>query len=752
MALDFPSSPTNGQTYTSNGRAWTWNSSTSTWESTNPINFLSIATGMATPDYIQFDTSATNTTAVGKLYWDAGEGSFLYTLSGGNVTQNLHPGSELVYNGTGSSLTKGQVVYLSGAQGQRPSVALALATSEATSARTIGIVAETIANGAEGWIRTIGILEGFDTSAFTEGAQLYLSGTTAGAMTATKPVAPTHLVYTARVIKSHATAGRILVDIQNGYELDELHDVAISSPSTGQTIVYNSTTSLWSNGTLPVSGGGTGATNLTSGYLLKGNGTSAVSASVVYDDGTNVGIGTSSPTARLTAKGGITQVFNYSGAAASPSETFDWPFPALEVTSYGDFTSQTMLALTLPNDGGYYLDYSVWNFKLQQTAGSTTSAGVSGCTFGGPGYLGFAPGGSERMRIDSAGNVGIGTSSPGFLCDVNGYFRSQSMMSGNDTDGWGRIVNAGGALYIQAGSLNSGSATAQPIIFTNMYGGSERMRIDSAGNVGIGLADPSQKLDVAGGISLRPGGSVGADAVLTADASSGANGISLIAGFASGGYGPIKFVTSATERMRIDSAGNVGIGDTNPGGTGADKSLVVATSGNLCIVKGYTTSTASTASARFDWAIGRANAYVISALNDNNGYPYFIINTGPGVTGPMYMQNGTGGVYLSRNATSWTGNSDERVKDIIEPIVGAVDKLATLRTVFGKYKDDVNGVRRPFLIAQDLQKVYPEVVTEPAPLPGQDFAPLGVSYTDLVPVLVAAINELSERLAALEAK
>lgn len=215
------------------------------------VDLLNVTTGIASPDYIQFDTGATNTPAVGKIYWDAGEGSFLYTLSGGNVAQNLHPGSELVYNGTGAALTKGQVVYLNGAQGQRPSVALALATSDTTSARTIGIVAETIANGAEGWIRTSGILEGFDTSAFTDGAQLYLSGTTAGAMTATKPVAPTHLVYTARVIKSHATAGRILVGIQNGYELDEIHDVLITSPvGDNEVLAYNSATGLWKNETI----------------------------------------------------------------------------------------------------------------------------------------------------------------------------------------------------------------------------------------------------------------------------------------------------------------------------------------------------------------------------------------------------------------------------------------------------------------------------------------------------------------------
>lgn len=113
---------------------------------------------------------------------------------------------------------------------------------------------------------------------------------------------------------------------------------------------------------------------------------------------------------------------------------------------------------------------------------------------------------------------------------------------------------------------------------TVQVNGNDVVTVNSSGNVGIGLADPSQKLDVAGGISLRPGGSVGANAVLTADATSGANGISLLAGFASGGYGPIKFVTSATERMRIDSAGTLTSQPTYDN-TAAGSTVVVTSTG-----------------------------------------------------------------------------------------------------------------------------------------------------------------------------
>lgn len=206
---------------------------------------------IATPDYIDFDTTNAAGTAVARLGWDNGEGTLVLGLKGGNVNMPL---GELIYqmcyNGTGSTIAKGQVVYISGGQGQRPSVTLAQANGDATSARTFGVAAEAIANGAEGIVVEYGIIEGLDTSAYTAGQTLYLSGTTAGAFQTTKPVAPIHLVYVANVIRSHASSGRIFVKVQNGYELDEIHDVLISGPTDGQALIYDGTSSLWKNETI----------------------------------------------------------------------------------------------------------------------------------------------------------------------------------------------------------------------------------------------------------------------------------------------------------------------------------------------------------------------------------------------------------------------------------------------------------------------------------------------------------------------
>lgn len=253
-----------------------------------------ITGGISSPDFVQFDTTATVTPATGRLYFNDGEGGLSYTLKGGNVVQEVGQSQQvLIYNGTGAALTKGQVVYTNGAQGQRPTVALALATGDATSARTLGIVAEAIANGAEGWVTSLGIIENINTSAFTAGAQLYLSGTTAGGLTATKPVAPIHMVYVARCIKSHATAGRLFVTVQNGYELDELHDVSAVSPANNDGIFFNTSTSLWEKKSIVTALGYTpyNATN-PNGYTSNTGTVTSITAGTGLSGGTITSSGT----------------------------------------------------------------------------------------------------------------------------------------------------------------------------------------------------------------------------------------------------------------------------------------------------------------------------------------------------------------------------------------------------------------------------------------------------------------------------
>ena len=130
-----------------------------------------------------------------------------------------------VTNDDSVTITAGQPVYAFGAAGNRMSVKLANNTGDATSAQTVGLVfSSSIAPNQRGFVITQGVIDGLNTGTYNPGDQLYL-GAKAGSLTDVKPYAPNHLVYIGIVEIANAGNGQIYVKPQNGYELDELHDV-----------------------------------------------------------------------------------------------------------------------------------------------------------------------------------------------------------------------------------------------------------------------------------------------------------------------------------------------------------------------------------------------------------------------------------------------------------------------------------------------------------------------------------------------
>jgi hypothetical protein len=199
---------------------------------------------------------------VGATQWNNTIGSSETLLKGGNVT--LKNGVDLVARivnkvTPNTTLTKAayQAVRVSGATGGRLSVELAQANNDLNSADTIGLVCETIATNQEGFIITVGQLLDINTTGslqgetWADGDVLYLSPTTAGQITKVKPTGAGHIVVIGYVEYAHANNGAIYVKIMNGWELDELHDVDIVSPTNNQGLIYNSTTSLWENKDIP---------------------------------------------------------------------------------------------------------------------------------------------------------------------------------------------------------------------------------------------------------------------------------------------------------------------------------------------------------------------------------------------------------------------------------------------------------------------------------------------------------------------
>ncbi|CAB4148622.1 hypothetical protein UFOVP533_14 [uncultured Caudovirales phage] len=221
---------------------------------------VDLGTHNLTADHIGLNVSPSGAGyVVGATQWNNTIGSSETLLKGGTVS--LKNGVDLVARVVNkvtpnTTLTKAayQAVRVSGAQGQRLAVELAQANNDNNSADTIGIVCETIATNQEGFIQTVGQLENINTTGslqgetWTDGDVLYLSPTTAGRLTNIKPTGATgHIVVIGYVEYAHANNGKIYVKIMNGWELDELHNVSITTPANNDILQYQSSTSLWKN-------------------------------------------------------------------------------------------------------------------------------------------------------------------------------------------------------------------------------------------------------------------------------------------------------------------------------------------------------------------------------------------------------------------------------------------------------------------------------------------------------------------------
>jgi len=273
------------------------------------------------------------------------------------------------------------------------------------------------------------------------------------------------------------------------------------------------------------------------------------------------------------------------------------------------------------------------------------------------------------------------------------------------------LAEKGGGYGTSAG-LVVGNSDNAPVMFTT--NATERMRIGADGNVGIGETSPAAQLHVknSGGNSVSIVGQYGTGT--RAEISAFANQVELRA--YNGTNDVMTFKTGSTERMRIDSGGNVSVGTTS---AVSNARLAVERIGGV----GNEAAIGFTSSGTAKWKIG------------NNASDSFVVYTPSNV-----------GVYINSGATSWTATSDERLKNITGNIENALDAVQTLRAVKFTWIADDENKSQVGLIAQDVQAVLPEVITEDAE------GYLGIRYTETIPLLVAAIQEQQTTIEALEAR
>jgi hypothetical protein len=355
-------------------------------------------------------------------------------LAGGTaVARNLEVE---VRNQSGSTIAAGSIVYISGATGNKPLITLAQANNDANSAQTIGFVKTAIANNGTGFVIVRGELENIDTSALTEGVQLYLSPTVAGSWTTTKPSAPQHLVYVGIVIRSHPNFGTILVAVQNGYELDELHDVAIASKANNNLLAYESSTNLWKNKTYSALGLLTSADAASTYQTLAGMSSYLTTS-------------TAASTYALKTNGELKGNFTLDGTASSPNSDGTILIGSLSsgysylYVGAGDIQGRTFSgtasSFQLNGTSGLQLFTSGQGVRFPDTTTQTTAyPGSSGFLLKADNLSGLANTGTART------NLGLGTMATATAADYS-------------------TTTAANALYYPLSSNPAGYLTSAPV-------------------------------------------------------------------------------------------------------------------------------------------------------------------------------------------------------------------------------------------------------------------------------------------------
>ena len=465
-------------------------------------------------------------------------------------------------------------------------------------------------------------------------------------------------------------------------------------------------------------GAGTGDASLM-GMVASGDNfkitTSSAVGTVSFDR--NVGIGTSSPSAKLDVRGGI---------------------------RLGDTIADVA-------DGGRPIIYA-----SDGTGSHTGHALVIQARDGAGSEIDFVTGTTPttRMRIDSSGRVGIGTSSPSSVLEVCGTSSGQNVLHLSNTAG----TSDGGAenqLRVTCnGNTNWGNLDIQAYQTIFSQNGSERMRIDSSGNVGIGTTSPTHSISLEQSNKLGWVSTVGSDKAAIEF---------------SGVDDSLRFYnnTGSTERMRIDSSGNLLVGKTSTSSTvdgvtsfNSGAIEIVRTSNPLLYLNRQTSDG--------DIAVFRKNGTTVGSIGTASGYS----TIGSGDTG-LIFHSGDDAIYgwntstnAARgsaidlgtntrkfkdahfsgtvNAANFNTTSDATLKTNVETLTGSLDAVKALRGVSFDWIE--NGNSEVGVIAQEVEAVVPDVVST------NDQGIKSVKYGNLVGVLIEAIKEQQQRIEALEAK
>jgi hypothetical protein len=387
-----------------------------------------------------------------------------------------------------------------------------------------------------------------------------LSGTTAGAFTSAKTLAPTHLVYVGIVTRAHPTQGTIEVKIQNGYELNEIHDVQISSPANKDILYHDTASSLWKHASIATVLGFTpyNATNpsnyipltaLSASAPLSYNNTTGAFSITQANTSTN-GFLSSTDWNTFNSKQSALTLGNVSEVS---SNVLMFPDGGTGKT-IGNLSIQMIQAGASTNGFLSSTDWTTFNNKQNAITGAATTITASDLTA------------SRALISNASGKVDVSTVTStelGYLSGVTSAIQTQlNAKQGTITN---PVTGTGTTNYVT--KWTSSSAIGNSLIF------------DNGTNVGIGTTTPQERFEVAGvNGNIRVYGRTGVGENQIAS-NVYWNGTSWVRDNSSFGAVAIQLdstnsrlvfsTTSATsgyptERMRITSTGNLGVGTVDP--------------------------------------------------------------------------------------------------------------------------------------------------------------------------------------------
>ena len=319
-------------------------------------------------DSLFFKTSVTtNNVDTAKMRWDSDLATVVLGMYDQVPNELGFKNFWLVKNQTGSTITKGSIVYANGTLGAsgRITVAKFIANGSIDAKYLLGITAHDLSNGEDGYVISFGKIRKVNTDTFAAGAILYPSPTTAGVWTDVEPVAPNIDMPIGFCINSHVNNGSIAIRVASGYKLHELHDLAISSPIDKASLYYKSSEGLWRDTTAALLVSDT-ASMLTN-YARIGTGGTVTS---VGGTGTVNGI---TLTGTVTSSGNLTLGGTLSGVSLSSQVSGTLPIANGGTGATTAATARTALGATVRGANTFLLtDIGTISF-LRYNADNTVS-------------------------------------------------------------------------------------------------------------------------------------------------------------------------------------------------------------------------------------------------------------------------------------------------------------------------------------------------------------------------------------------